>query len=33
MYELEQIYNDNKDSRPLIIRLFQELKARNISLG
>ena len=32
MYELEQIYNDNKDSLPLIIRMFQELKARNISL-
>ena len=32
MYELEQIYNDNKDSLPLIIRMFQEMKARNISL-
>lgn len=32
MYELEQIYNDNKDSLPLIICMFQEMKARNISL-
>ncbi len=32
MNTLEQMYNDNKDSLPLIIRMFKEMNARNISL-
>lgn len=32
MYEIEQVYRDNKDSLPLIISKLNELQARNISL-
>jgi hypothetical protein len=32
MYEIEQVYRDNKDSLPLIISKLNELQAHNISL-
>ena len=32
MNTLEQMYNDNKDSLPLIVSMFKEMNTRNISL-